>query len=197
MGNAYIFTLQPTFTQGLILGQVSIFLLLFLILKYLFLDSGPHKALLYQPHIIRAEGDEPSADTDGSPQIKEELKGELFDSESMVWLNVILKQVSQIALCSCQEGINWCRYWTRIGRSYAITRSVMWETKPRGNAWKRSPMHEDLLLSWYVYLILAWMTCTYSSTRIIFTSIRWIWGNLRRNCLRRVIRDPRVTSQIM
>lgn len=41
MGANYIFSLTPTFTQGLILGQLSILLLLSLILKYLFLDSGP------------------------------------------------------------------------------------------------------------------------------------------------------------
>lgn len=41
MGSNYIFSLTPTFTQGLVLGQLSILLLLALILKYLFLESGP------------------------------------------------------------------------------------------------------------------------------------------------------------
>ena len=38
----YIFTLTPTFTQGLVLGQLSIFLLVYFILKYLFF--GPKSA---------------------------------------------------------------------------------------------------------------------------------------------------------
>lgn len=35
-----IFSLTPTFTQGLILGQLSIFLLLALILKFLFFETA-------------------------------------------------------------------------------------------------------------------------------------------------------------
>jgi len=38
MGN-YVFTLTLMFTQGLILGQVSILLLVYFTLKYLFFDS--------------------------------------------------------------------------------------------------------------------------------------------------------------
>ena len=35
----YLFSLTPTFTQGLVIGQLSILLLLAVILKYLFLDT--------------------------------------------------------------------------------------------------------------------------------------------------------------
>ncbi|KIP02684.1 hypothetical protein PHLGIDRAFT_283987 [Phlebiopsis gigantea 11061_1 CR5-6] len=58
MGSAYIFTLQPTFTQGLVLGQVSILCLLVVILKYLFFDPAtaqPYKATSYQPRFVREE----------------------------------------------------------------------------------------------------------------------------------------------
>lgn len=94
MGNAYVFTLQPTFTQGLILGQVSILLLLAVILKYLFLDSGPRKTLSYQPRIIRSEDDEESTDVEGDTQEKgAEITSHPSDTESMEWLNVVLQQV--------------------------------------------------------------------------------------------------------
>lgn len=53
MGNNYVFSLQPTFTQGLILGQLSVMALLVLILKYLFLDSTerPFETSSYHPRV--------------------------------------------------------------------------------------------------------------------------------------------------
>ncbi|KAF4623721.1 hypothetical protein D9613_001942 [Agrocybe pediades] len=44
---------QPTFTQGLIIGQLSIFILLGMILKYLFLESSqyPFKAAAYHQQV--------------------------------------------------------------------------------------------------------------------------------------------------
>jgi len=39
MGNNYIFSLTPTFTQGFVIGQLSILVLIALVLKYLFLIS--------------------------------------------------------------------------------------------------------------------------------------------------------------
>lgn len=100
MGN-YIFTLTPTFTQGLILGQVSILLLVYFILKYLFFDSKSAQLL------------EESSEEDASPfrpsfsaekfiasaflQTKTKKQDEERDgdfSESAEWLNVLLKQVS-------------------------------------------------------------------------------------------------------
>ena len=99
MGN-YIFTLTPTFTQGLILGQVSILLLVYFILKYLFFDSKTAQLL------------EDSADED-APLFRPSFSAEKLiaaaflqakvtkqdeehdgDSvESAEWLNVLLKQV--------------------------------------------------------------------------------------------------------
>ena len=100
MGN-YIFTLTPTFTQGLILGQVSILLLVYFILKYLFLDSKSAQLL------------EESAEEDAPPfrpsfsaekfiatvfhQAKAKKQDEEHDEdsvESAEWLNILLKQVS-------------------------------------------------------------------------------------------------------
>jgi maintenance of morphology protein 1 len=100
MGN-YIFTLTPTFTQGLILGQVSILLLVYLVLKYLFFDSKST-----QPPAGSSEDDVPSFRPSFSAekfittaflQTKAKEQDEERDDDSLEsaeWLNVLLKQVS-------------------------------------------------------------------------------------------------------
>lgn len=89
MGSNYILSLQPTFTQGLILGQLSILFLLAIILKYLFIDtSEPHaENASYHPGIdvdasLRANYRLPSRDA-------HEGKG----TESAEWFNMLLQQV--------------------------------------------------------------------------------------------------------
>jgi maintenance of morphology protein 1 len=102
MGN-YLFTLSPTFTQGLILGQLSILVLLYFILKYLFfdsksaldLDASPNDDTLYRPTSFAAErshADRPSLDA----------KHAYRSSESAEWLNTLLLQVCIIELSSMQ-----------------------------------------------------------------------------------------------
>lgn len=100
MGN-YIFTLTPTFTQGLILGQVSILLLVYFILKYLFFDSKSTQ-LLEEPPEEGASFFRPSFSAEkfistAFLQTKVKEQGEERDEdsvESAEWLNVLLKQVS-------------------------------------------------------------------------------------------------------
>lgn len=95
MATAYIFTLQPTFTQGLILGQASILLLFFLVLKYLFFDTDPsrsHRKASYQPKV------EPNSSEEDIALGRVDLGqvGTAFnegDAESSEWLNVFLQQV--------------------------------------------------------------------------------------------------------
>lgn len=101
MGN-YVFTLTPTFTQGLILGQVSILLLVYFILKYLFFDSKSAHPLEESPEedapffrpsftaekfistaFLQAKAKEQDGERDGGGSV-----------ESAEWLNVLLKQVS-------------------------------------------------------------------------------------------------------
>jgi len=100
MGN-YVFTLTPTFTQGLILGQVSILLLVYFILKYLFFDSKSAQLLEESP-----EEDAPLFRPTFSAEkfigttflhTKVKNQGEERDGdsvESAEWLNVLLKEVS-------------------------------------------------------------------------------------------------------
>ena len=100
MGDAYIFSLQPTFTQGLILGQCSILFLLVIVLKYLFFDTdaeNPYKISSYQP---RAASDN-EQETDrvllqrSGTQTGEEAQHDSAGAESADWLNVVLHQVRQ------------------------------------------------------------------------------------------------------
>ncbi|KAI0762883.1 maintenance of mitochondrial morphology protein 1 [Fomes fomentarius] len=95
MASAYILTLQPTFTQGLILGQCSILFLLFLVLKYLFFDTDPdrpYRKASYPPKVELDSSDEESiaARIDLSSLETSKWEGE---SESSEWLNVFLRQV--------------------------------------------------------------------------------------------------------
>lgn len=96
MGANYVFSLQPTFTQGLILGQLSILALLVFILKYLFLDSTkyPFETTSYHPRfnrdtLMRSQKLHYQA-TD-----ENELKDE---PESSEWLNLLLHQVRCLSL---------------------------------------------------------------------------------------------------
>ncbi|KAF8640672.1 hypothetical protein AX17_000329 [Amanita inopinata Kibby_2008] len=94
MGGNYIFSLQPTFTQGLILGQLSILILLGLILKYLFLDStqDPFERSSYHPRVngdLSLRSQKPQ-----SLPARNEVGG--GDVESAEWLNSLLRQVANV-----------------------------------------------------------------------------------------------------
>ena len=96
MGSAYIFTLQPTFTQGLILGQVSILFLLVVILKYLFFDpisTQPYKATSYQPRVVREDEYPVNAQDQGVKAEVDDLQGRSEAAESAGWLNMLLHHV--------------------------------------------------------------------------------------------------------
>jgi len=90
MADNYVFSLQPTFTQGLILGQLSILCLVYLVLKYLFLDSARHpvETATYHPRV------------DGSVKPRKRATSNVLPSdsrsdeeESAEWLNSIVRQV--------------------------------------------------------------------------------------------------------
>jgi maintenance of morphology protein 1 len=87
-----VLSLQPTFTQGLILGQLSIIVLLVFILKYLFLDSTAHpfETFSYYPRV----------DSDHSSRSRVDLSQRTDEgnldrvAESAEWFNVLLRQVT-------------------------------------------------------------------------------------------------------
>ncbi|KAJ3544938.1 hypothetical protein NMY22_g2617 [Coprinellus aureogranulatus] len=91
MSANYVFSLQPTFTQGLIIGQLSVLILLGTILRYLFFDSSknPFETTTYHPQfdkssILRRQTVE--------TQSGAELKG----PESLDWFNTLLRQVVDV-----------------------------------------------------------------------------------------------------
>lgn len=83
MGSGYIFSLQPTFTQGFIFGQLSILALLVVVLRYLFLDTEPAQNV---PERVPV-----SQPTHPSTRLDE--KSTHIEPESTEWLNTLLYQV--------------------------------------------------------------------------------------------------------
>lgn len=103
MANAYIFTLQPTFTQGLILGQFSILILLVFVLKYLFLDpisDQPYKSSSYQPRVVPDEDDGQSVASGAGKPLGNASGDGGSGVESADWINILLHQV-------CGTIANW------------------------------------------------------------------------------------------
>jgi maintenance of mitochondrial morphology protein 1 len=91
MGNGHLFSLQPTFTQGLVIGQLSVLILLVLILKYLFLDStkSPFETPSYHSGVNSDVS--PRNHRVFPPGLEEKPSGE--DAESMEWFSALLHQV--------------------------------------------------------------------------------------------------------
>ncbi|KII94330.1 hypothetical protein PLICRDRAFT_100619 [Plicaturopsis crispa FD-325 SS-3] len=93
MTNNYVLSLQPTFTQGLILGQLSILVLLTLILKYLFLDSAenPFETSSYHPQVESESSLRKHRNLTRGPEGI--VPGDR--AESAGWFNVILQEVAE------------------------------------------------------------------------------------------------------
>ncbi|KAI0322674.1 hypothetical protein OF83DRAFT_545778 [Amylostereum chailletii] len=90
MGTNYVFSLQPTFTQGLILGQLSILFLVVVILKYLFLDTTEERAEGSSSYRHRSERDAPTFfGREGKSIPGEQLP------ESTEWFNTVIYHAVQ------------------------------------------------------------------------------------------------------
>ncbi|KAG6842528.1 ERMES complex subunit mmm1 [Blastosporella zonata] len=89
----YLFSLEPTFTQGLVLGQLSVIVLLSLILKYIFLDST-HNAVETPSYQARTDNTFTLRTQKFEPQDLVS-DGKCTDNESAEWFNVLLRQASQ------------------------------------------------------------------------------------------------------
>ncbi|KAG8741579.1 ERMES complex subunit mmm1 [Ceratobasidium sp. 428] len=91
LGDMTLFSMTPTFTQGLVLGQLSIFLLLVVIIRYLFLDSAASPPVHTPAPLPHAR---PSAH-----DVKEKLLAEsdwkTGDAETAEWFNLLLQMVAQ------------------------------------------------------------------------------------------------------
>jgi maintenance of morphology protein 1 len=95
MGSSASLPFEPTFTQGLITGQLSILILLVLVLRHLFFDSRVGRRLETPTYHPRLDQDEP---TDSHASTKGTSFPEGF--ESVAWLNIISQSVRNISCVS-------------------------------------------------------------------------------------------------
>ncbi|KAF9480073.1 hypothetical protein BDN70DRAFT_833503 [Pholiota conissans] len=92
MSSSFPLFFQPTFTQGLIIGQLSILILLGTILKYLFLESSQYPTASYHQQV-----DNDAFVRQRNFQARHSLSEYDPDAcESTEWFNVLLKQVMDV-----------------------------------------------------------------------------------------------------
>jgi len=93
-----LLSLTPTFTQGLVLGQLSILLLLTFILRYLFFDTSPPPVLEDEPDSVEKERDLPqlrgALNAVPSGTLMHALDAPGGSRESLEWFNYLLANVS-------------------------------------------------------------------------------------------------------
>ncbi|KAJ7275350.1 hypothetical protein B0H12DRAFT_1086870 [Mycena haematopus] len=102
MGNNYVFSLQPTFTQGFIFGQLSILVLLVLILKYLFLDSTEQR-FETSPYHPRVDSERLLRKQNFSSHSVTETVDE--KAESAEWFNMLFHQIVEIYRSKLRDGL--------------------------------------------------------------------------------------------
>jgi len=97
MGSSYIFSLQPTFTQGFILGQLSILAFFAVVLKYLFLDTEP------SPKV--SERDPPAVSQPTRPSTRIDENHIHTETESTEWLNSLIHQATDVYRSKLRDGL--------------------------------------------------------------------------------------------
>ena len=95
-----LFSLTPTFTQGLVLGQLSILLLLAFILRYLFFDTNPPSSeeSETETEVAMTDADKPREPPGLPVPMPHTLKDSFIDEfptdatrrESLEWFNLLL-----------------------------------------------------------------------------------------------------------
>jgi len=95
---------QPTFTQGLIIGQLSIIFFLGAILKYLFFEPSQDNLL---QGALQVDNDTFLRQRNLHAQ-KETTKEDIVDSETTEWLTALLKQVMSKRLHVCAVRLIYC-----------------------------------------------------------------------------------------
>jgi maintenance of morphology protein 1 len=96
-----LLSLQPTFLQGFVVGQISILLLLALILKYLFFESAPPGsptvlAPLLAPRFQQRDAQSAALDAKPSlpsPDAEDSVHSQVEGIESVEWFNLIIREV--------------------------------------------------------------------------------------------------------
>ena len=87
----YLLSLTPTFSQGLVLGQLSIIVVLWLILKYLFLTQSSEESPLYHPIPKSSKADGPAYQ-----QTEDSIDRSIEDVESAEWFNMLAQQITEV-----------------------------------------------------------------------------------------------------
>lgn len=93
-----LLSLQPTFLQGFVVGQISILLLLALILKYLFFESAPPGspivlAPLPAPRAQQRDAQSAPLDAKQTSASVDEEDSRAAGIESVEWFNLIIREV--------------------------------------------------------------------------------------------------------
>ncbi|THH16570.1 hypothetical protein EW146_g4091 [Bondarzewia mesenterica] len=169
MPNNYVFSLQPTFTQGLILGQLSILILLSLILKYLFLDSTPgrtHERSSYPPRDASVAAAS-LHQRKGSHEVRSDDRVPDGAPESTEWFNAMLHQVRRDIRHTSLHSI------CDTDQNYGMISWAQRETRCRGSGWRNSRTGSGRLDFWSVASHLV------ALTRSKFT--RSTWGSQLRD----------------
>jgi maintenance of mitochondrial morphology protein 1 len=101
MPSTSLWSLQPTFLQGFVVGQISILLLLALILKYLFFESAPPGsptvlAPLPAPRFQQRDAQSATPDAEktlASVDATDPVDSRVAGIESVEWFNLIIREV--------------------------------------------------------------------------------------------------------
>ncbi|KAH7883733.1 hypothetical protein F5I97DRAFT_1578278 [Phlebopus sp. FC_14] len=102
MANNYIFSLTPTFTQGLLLGQLSILFLVALVLKYLFFVSSSEDSVAQTPP-CRPHMKPDHIRQHPPPDELEDIAGKTCESAD--WFNWLARQVVDVYRAKLQDGL--------------------------------------------------------------------------------------------
>ncbi|KAG2350535.1 maintenance of mitochondrial morphology protein 1 [Suillus weaverae] len=99
MGNNYIFSLTPTFTQGLVLGQLSILVLLALVLKYLFFIPPESETETVPFHPLS------NSNPSWHQHVEEDDTDSAPEKESAHWFNILARQVVEVYRAKLQNNL--------------------------------------------------------------------------------------------
>jgi hypothetical protein len=143
----FLLFFQPTFAQGLVIGQLSVLILLGMILKYLFLESSQYPIETASYHQVDNDAFLRKRDLE-APNINLNQDSDAF--ESTKWFNALLSQVRIFRQSSGSFYIFRIRLSMCIVPNYETILLALRETKLRVNALKYMRTPFDLLALWYV-----------------------------------------------
>jgi len=151
MSSSFPLLFQPTFTQGLIIGQLTILILLGMILKYLFLESSqyPFKAAAYHQQ-VDSDAYLRQRDFQARKSIPQHDPDTL---ESTEWFNLLFRQVGSLRTHDSSQVLLFIhshRFSTSTDPNLGMIQRVLKGTRLRENESRHTPTLFGQLASWYV-----------------------------------------------